>query len=316
MTVLVTGATGFVGSHVAEALAARGLRVRALVRPTADARALAAQGIEVAPGDVTDARSLARAAAAVDAVVHVAGLIRARDEAGFARANTFGARLVAEAAAAAHARRLLLVSSLSARGPEGASGPVSDYGRSKLAGERAALAACAGTATGLVIVRPAVVYGPRDRALLAAFRLARLGLRPVLRGAGSLSAIHGADLGRGLAALINAPPAPGAVLEASDGRSYTWNDLARAIGEAVGRPGPPLELSPRLFAGAAALTDAFALVSGVPQVFGRDKLAEMLGSWPAVSAPFWAAAGLEPRFPDFASGARDAARAYRDAGWL
>ena len=314
MKVLVTGATGFIGTHLVEALEAGDHRVSALARSQRRAEPLARRGIEVFEGDVTDRDAIARACTSVEVVIHAAGLTRARNEEDFRRVNVAGSRLVAECSAKAGARRLILISSLAARGPAGGSGPVSAYGRSKLAGESAVREAAVKPLE-LVIVRPTAVYGPRDRALLPAFRLARTGLRPILRGGGSLSVIHVRDLARGLAALTGREVPGGSVLEASDGGTYSWHELLASMADAVGRPGRPLELPVFLFQVAAAATDLYTRLSGVPQIFGTDKLREMRASWLADSAPFWQAAGTKPRF-DLASGARDTVEAYRQAGWL
>ncbi|MBI2912789.1 MAG: NAD-dependent epimerase/dehydratase family protein, partial [Chloroflexi bacterium] len=118
MRVLVTGATGFLGSHIAEHLAGEGHDVRVLVRRTSDRRFLAAFPHEEALGDVTDAASLPPAVAGVGAVVHAAGLVQARNAAEFDAVNAGGtANLLAAAEAAPDLRRFVYVSSLAAHGP-------------------------------------------------------------------------------------------------------------------------------------------------------------------------------------------------------
>jgi len=250
--ILVTGASGFIGSHVVEAALAAGHRVQALARRPS-----------------------------------------AADPAG-------------------GVKRLVLVSSLAARGPAGAAGPVSLYGRSKLAGEDAARGAAGDME--FVVVRPTIVYGPRDRALVPMFRLAARGLRPVLKGGGVLTVVHGADLARGLVGLIAVPSLPCEPLEVSDGRNYTWEELVGAVALAVGRPGEPWPLPRALFALVALASDGFAALSRRPQMYGREKFKEALGSWPIAGKRFWQVSGLEPRF-DLAAGARDTVRAHRAAGW-
>jgi nucleoside-diphosphate-sugar epimerase len=313
MKVLVTGASGFVGSHAAEAVLAAGHALRVLSRPASALPPLLGREVERAPADLAEPASLGAAVAGVEGVLHVAGKIRARDEDEFHRVNALGAGSLAGAAAAAGVRRFVLVSSLSARGPAGSAGPVSAYGRSKLAGEEAVRARA--RRMEVVVVRPTVVYGPRDRSLLPLFRLARRGLRPVLAGAGTLSVVHAADLARGLVALLASAEGAGETLEASDGGAYRMEELVGAVAAAVGRPGPPLVLPRWAFAAAARASDVYGRWSGRPQVFGRDKLVEMAGSWPADPGPFWRAARLAPRF-DLAAGTLDTARSYRVQGWL
>ena len=174
----LTGGTGFVGGHLAEALAAHGADVSALVRSPARCERLRALGSRLVEGDLDDEAALARLVKSRDVVFHVAGLVAARSAADFLRANRDGARRVAEAAAREGVGRLVLVSSLAVTGPSPAGGaldessgpgPLTAYGRSKQAGEEAVR----DTGVPVTIVRPPAVYGPRDRAFLNVFRTAR-----------------------------------------------------------------------------------------------------------------------------------------------
>jgi dihydroflavonol-4-reductase len=186
---LITGATGFVGSHLAERLAADGWEVRALVRSSSDTTLLRSLGAELYEGDLTDPASIARASAGADAVFHLAALTAARDEAGYHRANVEGTRAVVRGLAGAdpRPRRLVYLSSYAACGPAANGGPralaeepapLTAYGRTKLAGEAEAGRAAEGGTTAVVVRSPAV-YGPRDRALLPYFRLVRWGVAPL-----------------------------------------------------------------------------------------------------------------------------------------
>jgi nucleoside-diphosphate-sugar epimerase len=184
MRALVTGATGFVGSHLVEALQNDSVEVTALARSAAKAADLAQFGVRVVNGDLHDNAGLERAVRDQDVVYHVAGVVAARDEAEFLRSNRDGTRNVVTAAERQGRPRFVLVSSLAAAGPapRGAplSGteaphPVTAYGRSKLAAEQIVRS----SSLPWSIVRPPIVYGPRDREVLKVFRLARLGLAPV-----------------------------------------------------------------------------------------------------------------------------------------
>ena len=117
MKALVTGATGFVGSHVAEALRRRGDDVTALARSARKAEPLTAMGASVVAGDLHDVEALQRAVEGQDVVYHVAGLVAARNEAEFLRANREGTENVVAAMERAGVSRLVLVSSLAAAGP-------------------------------------------------------------------------------------------------------------------------------------------------------------------------------------------------------
>ncbi|MCU0621490.1 MAG: NAD(P)H-binding protein, partial [Gemmatimonadales bacterium] len=164
MKALVTGATGFVGSHLVDRLLGAGDAVTALVRSPAKAAGLAQRGVTLVPGDLHDRDALARAARGQDVAYHVAALVGAVDEAEFLRANREGTANVVQALEAeAPAARLVLVSSLAAAGPaprgaprgvEAPEAPVTMYGRSKLASEAVVRA----SGLGWVIARPPAVY--------------------------------------------------------------------------------------------------------------------------------------------------------------
>src|SRR6185312_13128446 len=165
MRVLVTGATGFVGSHLAEALRRRGDEVTVLARSARKAAALAPLGVRVVAGDLHDRDALRRAVEGQDLVHHVAGVIAARREADFMVANRDGTRNVVQAAEAAEVGRLVFVSSMAAAGPtikgrplrgDELTRPVTGYGRSKLAAEQVVTA----SRLAWTIVRPPIVYGP------------------------------------------------------------------------------------------------------------------------------------------------------------
>ena len=189
MKIAVTGASGFIGQHVVSDLRARGDEVVPIRRPF-ERRVLAGQFADAA------------------AVVHLAGLVSAPRERDFVAANVDATRIVAEAARDARAH-MVHISSLAAGGPAPPRAPRSEtdpphpitpYGRSKLAGERVVA-----ETTGLrwIVLRPGVVYGPRDRALFALFRMAARGVLPVVGRIGAAyTFIHVADLVRTIAAAI------------------------------------------------------------------------------------------------------------------
>ncbi|MGH7525975.1 MAG: NAD(P)H-binding protein, partial [Gemmatimonadales bacterium] len=117
MRALVTGATGFVGSHLVEALRRRGDEVTALVRSARKAEALAPLGVRLVAGHLHDPAALSRAVEGQDVIYHVAGLVAARDEAEFLRANRDGTANLVAASGRGRVARLVLVSSLAAAGP-------------------------------------------------------------------------------------------------------------------------------------------------------------------------------------------------------
>jgi nucleoside-diphosphate-sugar epimerase len=322
MKALVTGATGFVGSHLAEALRGRGDEVTALVRSPRKAEALGPLGVRVVAGDLDDAGSLARAVEGQEVVFHVAGLVAARSESEFMRCNRDGTASLVRAATAAGASRFVLVSSMAAGGPAapgrpliGAepAHPVTAYGRSKLAAEAAVTA---GTLP-WVIVRPPTVYGPRDREVLKVFRLARLGVAPVFGdGSQQLSAVHGADLAKALVAAGTAASTAGKIYYACHPEIVTSAGFVRAIAGAMGRRLSVVPIPAPVGRVMLAVTEAAARIAGQTTILTRDKANEFFQrAWTGDPGPLSRDSGWRAAH-DLKSGLADTYRWYRNAGWL
>lgn len=322
MKVLVTGATGFVGSHLAEALRRRGDAVTILARSPRKAAALESLGVRTVPGDLGDTAALARAAQGQDEIYHVAGVVAARSEADFLAANRDGTTNVVAAAQAAGRPRMVLVSSLAAAGPaprdrplqgDESPAPVTAYGRSKLAAEQVVR----GSALPWTIVRPPTVYGPRDREVLKVFRLVRLGVAPVFGdGSQQLSAVHAADLAEALIAAARAGATVGRVYYACHPEVVTSAELVRRIGEAMGRRPTVIPVPAAVGRILLGVTETAARIARQTTILTTDKANEFFQTaWTGDPAALtrdsgWAAAH------DLRSGLADTYRWYRSAGWL
>lgn len=241
--------------------------------------------------------------AGANSVIHVAGVINARDPAGFDAGNVAGTASILAAAQAADVRCFVHVSSLAAREPG-----LSAYGASKAAAERLVQA----SPLDWSIVRPPGVYGPGDRETLALFQLAARGLG-VIPAAGRVSMIEVSDLARALLALA-AAPATRATHEVSDGVPVDHATLARTLGDAVGRRVRLLRLPPGALRAGAAVETVRARLRGAAPRLSFDRARYLVH-------PDWTAhgdnlAGLwEPRI-GLADGTAATAAWYRTAGWL
>lgn len=223
MTLAITGATGFVGSHLLTKALAAGNEVRALTRRPMGKR----KGVEWIEGALDNGDSLARLVEGADAVIHVAGVLSAPDAAGFEAGNVAGTAVMLAAAEKARIKRFVHVSSLAAREPD-----LSLYGGSKARSEKLVEESSLSWA----IVRPPAVYGPGDRETLELFKMAARGL-VLLPPNGRLSVIHVDDLADLLLALAN-PECPSSLtIEPDDGREGGWTheEFGQALGRSVGR---------------------------------------------------------------------------------
>ena len=328
MRILLTGASGFLGSHIAEQLDQQGADVRALVRPTSDTRFL--EGLEhvtLVPGAVEDESSLLAATEGVDGIIHAAGLVKARTPADFHRTNAQGTANLLDAARqnAPDLERFVLVSSLAVMGPSedgrplpaGASpNPVTHYGRSKLAAEQAAQAAA--HALPITIIRPPMIYGPRDREILPFFKSVQLGVLPLMGSPSSaLSAIFAADCAAACIKALEADVPSGSTYYVEDGRTETLNELIGHIENALGRRAWLRVPMPRfLMYGAALGSEVYGRVMGRAVMLTRDKLNELLAPhWVCDSGEAQAALVWKPRV-SFEEGARITGAWYRREGWL
>ena len=301
--VAVTGATGFVGSHLVSALARRGFRLRLLIRRWKPLPPLAGVEAEIVLGDLSDEAALGRLVAGVDAVVHAGALIKARRPADFHRVNADGTARVAKYAGDTP---FVLLSSLAAREPL-----LSPYAASKRAAEEAVVG------RGIAVRAPAV-YGPGDRETLTYFKAVARGIAPQPRLPGArLSLIHVADLAEALALAVDRPPTPG-IYEVDDGREdgYGYGDMAAAAGLALGRTSRTLALPRPAMAGVAALNGLLQTLGGPTQILSGGKVAELFhGDWTIHDRRLAALSGFVPRF-DLAAGFRDTVGWYRRHAWL
>lgn len=327
MKVLVTGGSGFLGSHVAEQLSAAGHHVVALVRRSSNRKFLSSlERVELAEGSVEDRASIDQAMKDVDAVVHSAGLVKARSEEAFFACNTQGTVNLLESAIshAPNMRRFVHVSSLEACGPSldgrpvplDQERPVTAYGRSKLAAEKEVLARK--DKLPVTILRPAAIYGPRDVEILEAFRAVRRRQYPVI-GDGTMLGCYtyGPDCARACVLAIESQISSGTIYFVDDGEPLP---MARAMGEllpeALGTtpllrlaiPFPVLRL-------ASLGIEAYGKVRGKAVMLTREKVTMLSHHWVCESTKTREELKWSPAvtFPD---GLRLTVRWYQDNGWL
>jgi len=317
----VTGATGFVGSHLLEAMLEGGLRPRLLVREPARLPERAWAQAEIVQGGLEDRDAVAALVAGCGAVIHAAGLVRGARAAQFDRTNRVGTESLVEAIRDnAPSARLVYLSSLAAVGPsadplgrrpDDPPNPVSTYGRSKLAGE-AAVRRHGGS---WVILRPPAVYGPRDKDILQFFRHAARGVVPIPSGERFLTVAFVVDVVRAILAAL-AGAADRQTLHVGEPVPRTFRTMVGVLAETGGvraRCAPV----PAVLARVTGLGGDLMQLLGMQRVrLTTDKVRELVARhWSARTEESLLALGLEGFVP-FEVGSTTTWAWYRDHGWV
>jgi nucleoside-diphosphate-sugar epimerase len=318
--ILVTGGTGFVGSHLLYSLSARGEPARCLLRPTPVARRLP-PGIEAAPGDLITGQGLDRALDGVDTVIHLAGVTKALSPSAYYRGNAQATETLARALQG-RSVRFVHVSSLSAIGPsldgvpvaeDAIPHPLTNYGRSKLEGERIARAlvpAC-------VIVRPPVVYGPRDKDLFRIFKsISRGMILEISGGERFFSAIYVNDLVDGLLNAARHPNAPGRDYFLSFATPFAWSELGAAAARIMGRRPRLVRVSVAIARAIGFGAELWSHLTRNPGIISREKVAEAnCRAWICDTRRAAAELGFIAPTP-LEAGLAQTLAWYKEAGWL
>ncbi len=330
---LVTGASGFIGQHLAAHLLCAGHDVTCLVRISDRLPKELAGRVRVAQGDVRDRASLAEAVAGAEYVVHLAGLVKSFHAQELMEINAGGTRNVASACAeVATPPTLVFVSSLAAAGPSRRGeplresdrpAPVSDYGRSKLAAETLLQEQAARLP--VTIVRPAIVFGSGDSNSFAMFQpISKLGMHAVPgMTAATVSLIHSADLCRLLLLaaergerLATAAPGSGIYFGALQD-AIRYDELGQMIARALGRPRVKL-VHNRAWSGfaLAGLSEVIGRLRRRPPIFNLDKAREAYaGDWYCSAEKAYQQLGFRPA-ASLAERLAETVAWYREQGWL
>ena len=322
---LVTGANGFMGSHMVDYLLEKGHGVRCVVRKTSDLTNLRGAKVEYFHCNLTRQESLREALEGVEYVFHFAGKVKARSEAEYIRVNAFSVGTVAEACLKQPTiRKLLLCSSLAAVGPqlgmepvneETKPHPISIYGKSKLQGEEI-LAKICGDKIPWCIVRPTGIYGPRDTEIFLYFKMVNKGLKILVSGGDRrVSMIYARDIARFCWLAATKSPS-GETFLASDGEGYTWEQLSGYIAQALKRRTVTIKIPLWFTSMAAAVNEKWAGINGEIATLNREKARELRAKgWVCSIGKARSVLGFEPEYKA-KEGIALTADWYRENGWL
>lgn len=326
MKALVTGSTGFVGSHLVEELLREGFDVTCLLRPASRAGSIEHLPVTTRTASLHDPAALADAVDGMDYLFHVAGLTRARTAAEYRRANTDTTihLLTAAQRRGASLQRFVYVSSLAAAGPtpgttpldeDAAPRPIGNYGASKLAAEQAVFEQA--DRMPVTVVRPPVVYGSRDPNTIVMFKTAqRLRIIPVIGSpTNRISMVHVSDLARGIRLAATTPAGGGRGYFISGG-DHSVGDIAAGIAAALRLKVRAVPVSPFIARLIGEWGELVWSVTGRPQLISRRKIQHALQPrWTCSAARAEREMGYRPEV-QLAEGLARTARWYADQGWI
>ena len=326
MKTLVTGATGFIGSHLVEALVQRGAQVRCLVRNKNHLGWVKDSPVEFVVGNCQEKNSLQQAVQDVDQVFHLAGATTAIKEKTFFEVNGLGTENLVQACIENNTclKKFIYISSQAAAGPGRSEGkknesdpcePVSPYGKSKLLGEKLALSHS--HELPLLILRPCAVYGPRDKGFYALFKCLSKSIKPCLPGHDQhISMCYVQDLVRGILLAAETQTENAEIFFLSDGHDYRIEEIGDIFAQAMKKSTRQLRLPKQILFGLAFFAECFSRVTGKPFILSRGKVEEMIRqNWLCDITKARALLGFDPEI-SLARGAELTVAWYKKENWL
>ena len=326
MKVLVTGATGFVGSHVADKLIEKGHEVRALVRQTSSMVWLDGKPIEQVQGNMLDAESLENAVKNVDAVVHVAGVTAARTKEGFFAGNQLATRALLEAVRRYNPglSRFVQCSSQAAVGPSLDGQPITEltpphpittYGKSKRAAEEESERARQDFP--VTVLRLSAVYGPRDTAILTFFQTVNKRLKPLIGLQDKyINLVHVADVAEAVSLTLDHDASRNETYFIGSEQQYTWREISELTAEILNKRGVILKLPHALVYGVAGLSEFLSMFQKKPSVLNWEKGRDIVqANWTCSVEKAKQEIGYRQGV-SLEDGIKETTEWYRQQGWL
>lgn len=264
----VTGATGFLGSHLVDQLLEKGHEVHVLVRKSSNLQWLLGKPVRFHYGDLArNRRGLSEGVQSADYVFHIAGVIAARRAETYYQVNTIGtANLLEACLESPRLKNIIVVTSLAAHGPGEAETParetdpcrpITDYGKSKQDAEL--VVSRYRDRLPITVVRPPAIYGPRDVAILNFFKLAKRGLLCVPMGSPChINIAHVLDVVQGILLAAEQPGAVGETFHIGDEQDYSWEEITHWMGRALHKKPLILKIPKELYYGAGLLAEGGA----------------------------------------------------------
>jgi nucleoside-diphosphate-sugar epimerase len=323
---LVTGGTGFIGSHLVEALLQRGVQVRCLLRKTSDLTWLKGLPIEMTFGDCRDKASLREAVKDIDQIFHLAGITKAVEDKTYFEINAFGTEDLIRACLEnnPYLQKFIYLSSQAAAGPcrngnkkkeSDPCEPISPYGQSKRLGEELVLAHA--HELPLLILRPSAVYGPREKDIYTFFKFVSKRIKPCLNSqVQRISLCYVQDVIQAILLAAESQTKSGEIFFLSDGTDYSIEEIGDIFAQAMGVTALRIRVPKQMILGIAFFSEYFSKISRRPSLFSKGKAKEMVQEdWTCDITRANTVLGFQPQF-QLSQGARLTFDWYKKQKWL
>ncbi len=322
---IVTGANGFVGSHLVNMLLEKGYSVRCIVRKSSNLQWLQDKPVDFFYGGLDDVATLATAFAQAELIFHIAGVVKSSNYDGFIAGNVTTTQRVLDAALRIDTlKHIIITSSLAASGPNpigtpsvetAQRNPISEYGRSKA--EQETLVATYTDRLPITIIRPPAVYGERDTEILLFFQTVQKGIFPGMMKEQTLSMVHVSDLVTGIIQAAESEKSIGQTyFLGSEPAECTQTFVAQTIANALNKRFIHLRLPYFIIYLAAAISEFFALFSKETPALNLKKLDELKqDSWACSSLKANTDFGYKPAI-SLEKGITQTIEWYKKQGWL
>lgn len=325
MKIAITGAGGFVGSHLAQQLINSGHKVSCLVRQTSNLKWLERLEYKKIFGNITQKETLSDFVTDQDVIIHSAGLTKARTEEEYLYSNGKSTEFLLESILKNNPqlKRFILMSSQAAAGPSPAGSalkgsetnyPITPYGRSKAKAEEITIKFS--NELPVTIIRPPAVYGPREKDIYTYFKLINKGVQPVMGYENKVSIVYIKNLVYGIELAMNHENAVNQTYYITDDGEYTWTDLARLIAKALNKNPLQLKIPSWIIWLVATTNSIYSDIFKKAVLLNKDKILEM-------QQPYWLVsnqkAKLELNYTPLLSteeGIKNTAEWYVEHGWI
>lgn len=288
MRILLTGATGFVGSHIVEELISNNHTIVATIRKSSNLKWIKDYPIQYEYCSLNDEEQLSKLLSTVDVVVHCAGVVRALNWDSYYDTNVIGTQKLVQVALKnkTNIKKFIYISSQAAMGPSQTEtpkqltekeNPVSYYGKSKLLAEQE-VKKLEGQIS-YTIIRPASVYGPRDKDIFIFFNLVKHHLKPNTHTKRFIQLVFVKDIAKAISVILNNEQTNNKTYYLCDGNIYSWKDVATTIATSNNIKTMPIVLFDFIFKTVASFYEIVAKITKKPQVLSKEKIVEMLQTY-------------------------------------